>query len=86
MNGVVIFAKAVFIGSISLKLTWKNFSISAGIILERLRGSLLQEILWASPTQNSFVPSEQFLGIKASTELGIEVGIAVLTALAALWT
>src|SRR5579871_5864336 len=80
--GAVIFAKAVFRGSISLKSSWKNFATSIGIILGRWRGSLLHEMFWASPTQNSLVPSEQFLGIKASSELGI----AVLAALAALWT
>jgi hypothetical protein len=41
------------------------------MIFERLSGKLLHDMLWASPTQNCFVPIEQFLGIIALTVLGI---------------
>ena len=76
------FARAPSTALMSLSLTWKSFPTSPDMILERLRGKLLHEMLWASPTQNCVVPIEQFIGIVALITLRAPV-TAVLTAL---WT
>jgi hypothetical protein len=64
----------------------------SGTRSERLSGKFLQVMLCPMPTQNSFVPSEQFLGIYSSISWmgaaiasGRPVAIASLTLLTLLW-
>ena len=70
---VVTFSRAPFNGSISSSLTGRSVWTSSDITFERLRGKVSHIILWANPTQNCFVPIEQFFGINVSTASGIAV-------------
>jgi len=79
MFTAVTFVKVCFRDWTSSTLSWKILSTSAGIMLEKLRGKLRHGNL---PTQYSFVPIEQFLGISAS----IALGISVMPVPTAVWT